>query len=1426
MKSLSSFRALRRTLCAAASVLFALPAVGAVTLALAVLPIRSVAETVTYTVADKTSVTVSGTAPAGSSAVYGQTGDNLSQATAGNSMTLTLSGYSGMTITGLTLSMKSNTSKGAGSLSAICGSSTIASIADSKFNTANWYGSWSTSYVDITPAVTETTVGANENIVITIAASANSLYCQSFTIQYTTGSSPSPTPTAPSISVTPSSATTVSVGDTVTATITTNNAVSVTATVGSFNGNSWSWTPTAAGSYTVTFTATGASGTTPATTTLTVSVTAAPSGPAVPTIAAASDLLSNGTGFTANWTPVSNVSGYQIQVATNALFDAVPNILVEEHFEQFTANSYANGWSGSRSSDLIYPSSLSGLAAPAFKFQATNQTLVSPTFSGGVSVSFHASPYNKTTGSSFVISESTAVAGGATGTISYPSITVDSGSGKTYTQTLSGNATQVTFKFTKTVNTGVDDIIITGTPINTVVNNPYSSASGASTSSLAITGLSPNTTYYVRVRSVSGSSPSDWSGYTTVKTEAGNTNYAPEITSFSPATATISLNDTQSFSLGFADDNHNDTLTLAVTDNGTPLSSATLAGVSGTTNYSYTATTPGTHTLLFTLSDHAGASTNASASVTVPVPVPTISPIDTATMLENGTGFSVAWSAVSVATGYELQIATNALFDVGRDIVAEEHFDTLTNGIPQGWGSSKTSGYYYNAAANHYGISQPSYKFDTNNQTLTTPVVSSPVWAVGFNTYGQSGGVSTLTVVGLQNGSSASQVAIQPAETTMVEQLVELTAAADQVRFSFTKVKNLSLDDVVLYGPAADTIVQTTNVAASVTTVDLVNLDPNTTYYVRIRALYNGEASDWSAAVSATTPTGGANFPPQLSVTPATASVTGGQTVPFSVEYSDPNANDALALAVSIDGTAATSLNIASGGTYTYTPAVAGAHRLIFSVTDGLSTTYSTNDVTVALATPVMGAISNPTSNPYGFTANWTGVALNDGYEVEVATDPLFDAAPGAIVFSEDFTTLTETDPPTAWSASADSGLRYTSSTRCGELAPAFRFGTSGDTLESPTFPVGGTHLTFFAYSTKGPQKLYAIGKTANGEETKEIAIAEGKGTYETIFSSAVTGLKFEFSQDTAGGYVGLDDIVVRTAKTVDSRVSRVRTAADATSNPFTGLAGAVSYYVRVRAVSDHAESDWSDTAEVPFLAATENIQFHHGKYIEDGTSLSWNAAIGAASYNVKVLEANIVTNVPLVEEFFDLGTTTVPAGWTFTGTIETSGDGYCGDSAPALKLKNGASVTTPTLEYPAKSVSLIASATGSSGGSLSLSALVDGNWQVVSGTISPENKKPTLFSFQLPEGTTKVKVAFDNYVSGTNFAIDDFIVWGIGPVWHNYANTYTNLTTTTLPLPGLRHDTPYIFTISSVNAFGEVAAEPFKVTSPPTNPGTIIRFF
>ena len=147
---------------------------------------ETVEYSVTYTVASTTSVSVSGTAPKGSSANFNNTYSTKEQMTSGNSQTYTLSGYKGCVIKSVTLSMRSNSSKGAGTLSLKAGTTTLASITTAT-NFNNWYDntSFGTTYRDIHVQLTNSAyVIGEESVVLVLSGTTNSIYCQSVTITY------------------------------------------------------------------------------------------------------------------------------------------------------------------------------------------------------------------------------------------------------------------------------------------------------------------------------------------------------------------------------------------------------------------------------------------------------------------------------------------------------------------------------------------------------------------------------------------------------------------------------------------------------------------------------------------------------------------------------------------------------------------------------------------------------------------------------------------------------------------------------------------------------------------------------------------------------------------------------------------------------------------------------------------------------------------------------------------------------------------------------------------------------------------------------------------------------------------------------------------------------------------------------------------
>lgn len=137
-------------------------------------------ETVTYTITNTTAVSTSGTTPAGSSASYSQTNTEVAgRANRKETMTLTLTGFDGCTITGLSCEVGCYTGwfweSGTGTIyidinGSNKGSSSLDRPAAHSFKTVS---------------VPPTTVAKGKTIVVTISATESSLYCYSYTITYT-----------------------------------------------------------------------------------------------------------------------------------------------------------------------------------------------------------------------------------------------------------------------------------------------------------------------------------------------------------------------------------------------------------------------------------------------------------------------------------------------------------------------------------------------------------------------------------------------------------------------------------------------------------------------------------------------------------------------------------------------------------------------------------------------------------------------------------------------------------------------------------------------------------------------------------------------------------------------------------------------------------------------------------------------------------------------------------------------------------------------------------------------------------------------------------------------------------------------------------------------------------------------------------------
>lgn len=140
---------------------------------------------VKYRVNSTSSVVTSGSAPAGSSAIYSQTYVTAQQLTGGNHALLRLVGFAGYKITGLNFEMRSNASSGKGSLNVIAGTTNIFSIPDLFFNDPLWNGIYTNNYTYLNKVPTTSyNILSGDTVKLRIDASINSLYIQEFEIIY------------------------------------------------------------------------------------------------------------------------------------------------------------------------------------------------------------------------------------------------------------------------------------------------------------------------------------------------------------------------------------------------------------------------------------------------------------------------------------------------------------------------------------------------------------------------------------------------------------------------------------------------------------------------------------------------------------------------------------------------------------------------------------------------------------------------------------------------------------------------------------------------------------------------------------------------------------------------------------------------------------------------------------------------------------------------------------------------------------------------------------------------------------------------------------------------------------------------------------------------------------------------------------------
>ena len=468
----------------------------------------------------------------------------------------------------------------------------------------------------------------------------------------------------------------------------------------------------------------------------------------------------------------------------------------------------------------------------------------------------------------------------------------------------------------------------------------YSSLQVGNFSNVGITGLTPSITYYYKVRSINGCDTSLSSNTIIVSTTAP---VSPTATAPSNFTC-ISFNANWGAASG-ATSYYLDVSTSVLFSPGTFISGYDNENVSNVTSYNVIGLTANI-TYYYRVRAGNGCdislySNTISASTTAP-----IAPTATAASNFTCTSMNVNWGAVSGATGYFLDVATDASFTT---FVAG--YNNLITGDVTTYnitGLTANTTYYYRIRANN-GCST---SLNSNTISIGTTAPVSP------------------TATSASNFTCTSMNANWGAVTGGIAYFLDVATDASFTAF-VTGYSNLNVGNV--------------------TTYNITTLVANTNYYYRVRA-DNG----CSISLNSNTISIGTTAPISPTATPAsnftcTSMNANWGAVPGGTIYYLDVATDA---AFTTFVTGYNDLNVGNVTTYNITTLIANTtyyYRL--RADNGCSISLNSNTISIGTTAPISPtatAASNFTCT--SLNANWGAVAGASIYYLDVATDASFTA--------------------------------------------------------------------------------------------------------------------------------------------------------------------------------------------------------------------------------------------------------------------------------------------------------------------------------------------------------------------------------------------------------------------------------------------------
>ncbi|MBQ9345291.1 MAG: hypothetical protein IJT88_08790 [Kiritimatiellae bacterium] len=386
--------------------------------------------------------------------------------------------------------------------------------------------------------------------------------------------------------------------------------------------------------------------------------------------------------------------------------------------------------------------------------------------------------------------------------------------------------------------------------------------------SASFTGLEPGKTYYVRAKAETSTGESEWSGVKTVTMAEA------------PATLTVTLTPAGG------------TWTVGGV---MYASGATASLTAGTYRVTFAApagyVSPSTQNVVLASGEARVLSVPCEPE---PVGVPVLS---AATGVTTG-AFSIAWSGVSGAVRYTVQVAESATFDDGVAVQAS----FADGALPAGWATNKVT--FSTVKTNFSGDATGVAVFAGSGHWLRTPKLAHPGvmgWNHAKNT-GSAAGTAWSYVVECSGSEDfsvvtwAETVEVNDSVTAPVAEVADLTGQRNvyvrwrDTRASGTAQRYLS-EIVILDGLAAET-------GTTGTTATFGGLEAGTVYYVRVKATTATGDSDWSAVATVTTAD-----PPTAPDAPVLSAATGVTENGFTIAWSTPSGAEMYRVQVAASAT-------------------------------------------------------------------------------------------------------------------------------------------------------------------------------------------------------------------------------------------------------------------------------------------------------------------------------------------------------------------------------------------------------------------------------------------------------------------------------------------------------------------------------------------